>query len=369
MNRLLVLGLVGTNIGGIETFLLNMNDAMDKECIFDYVIEEKKCIHLSRINNRGGKVYKIPNRKFQPFGNAIGFYKLIKLYNYKTVYFNVSSLSWIALEIIALFCGLRVIVHSHNAGFSDANSSFAYKVMNSVNRVIINNIGIEKLACSDYAAQFMFGKRKDYLVINNGIFADKFVYREDKRKKWRNIYGLQNDLVIGFTGRLEYQKNPIFAIDIFYEMRKRKKCKFLIVGDGALANKVKFYAKKLGLSQDVIFVGNTMYVNELYSAMDFFLFPSKNEGLGIVLIEAQANGLQGITSDGVVPGEAFLTDLIEKESLSKSSREWADHCWKMIEKKTAIDRCSYNLKVVQRGFDIGKESRRLQKILFDVREQ
>lgn len=47
--RILVHGLVGTNLGGIETFLLNMNEAMSDECIFDYVIEESKCMHEARI--------------------------------------------------------------------------------------------------------------------------------------------------------------------------------------------------------------------------------------------------------------------------------------------------------------------------------
>ena len=38
--RILVHGLVGTNLGGIETFLLNMNEAMSDECIFDWTFRK-----------------------------------------------------------------------------------------------------------------------------------------------------------------------------------------------------------------------------------------------------------------------------------------------------------------------------------------
>ena len=65
--RILVYGASGTLYGGIESFLLNMNDHMSDVCIFDYVIVGDTCIHTHRIHQRGGRVYlSHPTRKI-PF--------------------------------------------------------------------------------------------------------------------------------------------------------------------------------------------------------------------------------------------------------------------------------------------------------------
>lgn len=58
--------------------------------------------------------------------------------------------------------------------------------------------------------------------------------------------------------------------------------------------------------------------------MDCFVFPSLYEGLGIVLIEAQANGLTCYTSKGRVPIDANLTGNVQYISLNQSPVAWAD---------------------------------------------
>ena len=97
MKRILVYGLVGTNRGGIETFLLKMNQYMSSDTIFDYVVEGSSCLHLDEINAKGGKVFYIRKRHNHPFGNIKDNKELLKSKrkDYDTVYFNLSSLSWI----------------------------------------------------------------------------------------------------------------------------------------------------------------------------------------------------------------------------------------------------------------------------------
>ena len=64
-------------------------------------------------------------------------------------------------------------------------------------------------------------------------------------------------------------------------------------------------------------------VHEYLQAMDYFIFPSNYEGLGIALVEAQAAGLRCMKSD-VIPNEVDITDLVEASSLNDSSELWAE---------------------------------------------
>jgi glycosyltransferase involved in cell wall biosynthesis len=132
--------------------------------------------------------------------------------------------------------------------------------------------------------------------------------------------------VIGHVGRFDEQKNHLFLVEIAAEVAKREpKMRLLLVGDGLLRPKIEQKIAQLGLTDRTIFAGSRHDVPRLMlSAMDVFLFPSLYEGLGLVLIEAQAAGLPCIFSD-VVPEEADLVKpLIRRFSLSEPASVWAD---------------------------------------------
>ena len=65
-------------------------------------------------------------------------------------------------------------------------------------------------------------------------------------------------------------------------------------------------------------------VEKLLCAMDIFVFPSTNEGLGIVAIEAQASGLPCLVSDAL-PSEVKVTDLLDYILLENGADYWASH--------------------------------------------
>ena len=102
---------------------------------------------------------------------------------------------------------------------------------------------------------------------------------------------------------------------------------------------------------------------------DAFLFPSLFEGLGVVLVEAQANGLPCLVSD-VIPDEVMLTPLVEKEKLSGSSQRWAEHLVRMLdEKKYDRKPDDYFEKIALAGYDITKEAKRLEDIYISLIEE
>ena len=97
-----------------------------------------------------------------------------------------------------------------------------------------------------------------------------------------------------------------------------------MVGRGSLMDAIKEKCARLGILDHCIFAGAQKDTPSYYSAMDVFLFPSLYEGLGSVLIEAQANGLRVITSKSVVPQDIDVTGNAKFVPLEAGGDVWAD---------------------------------------------
>ena len=135
--------------------------------------------------------------------------------------------------------------------------------------------------------------------------------------------GIQNNFVIGSIGRLEIQKNFSFLLDVFYELcKKEKNVKLIIAGDGTQRDSLKLQAEMMGISEKVSFLGVCANVPDLLQAMDLFILPSLFEGLGIVLVEAQANGVPCIASD-TIPEEVKVNNNLKFLSLKAGKENWA----------------------------------------------
>ena len=89
-------------------------------------------------------------------------------------------------------------------------------------------------------------------------------------------------------------------------------------------DEIRAKSETLEISDRVIFAGAQKDTPAYYSAMDVFLFPSLYEGLGSVLIEAQANGLTVITTQTVVPRDVDVTGRAAFVSLEAPAETWAE---------------------------------------------
>ena len=154
-------------------------------------------------------------------------------------------------------------------------------------------------------------------------------------------------------------------MDIFAALlKKESNAVLLLVGGGVGMSKMQEKVQELGIAEHVRFLGVRSDVADLMQAMDVFVFPSLYEGLGIALIEAQAAGLPCVVSD-TIPHEAYLTDLVDSESLSAPAEKWAEK----ILAKRAIPRTDRRAEIAAHGFDITTEAVKLQEFYLKAYER
>lgn len=259
------------------------------------------------------------------------------------------------------------IAHSHNdteAADTRTRARSAYRW--AMQRSIDLN-ATRKLAASRRAAHSLFGPDwadEGVDLLYYGIELEPFEVRGGRRAYLEEFDIDPNAHVIGHVGRFVDQKNHGFLIEIFDRLAARRPdVHLLLVGDGPLRGEVARQVDQRGLADRVTFAGLRDDVPSLMvDAMDVFLFPSLHEGLGIVLVEAQAAGLPCVLSD-VVPYEADVTDeLLERLSLSAPAARWADVVDRRLDAGPALDAKEALGRIRDSRFNVANSVDRLARV-------
>ena len=290
-----ILHVVGTlGYAGVEAVVMNYYRHINREQIqFDFITYSSKPDRFDEeIEQLGGRIFRLPSRA-NPLKYMKALYRVIRDNNYRNVHIHHSSASIVMDGIVCRLCGVPVVIgHSHNTSCDVMWQHYLLKPF--VNGLIKN-----RLACSVEAGKWVFGKSK-VKVLYNGIDAKRFRFNEEKRITIRKELGLTDELLVGFVGRLNRQKNPYRLLEIFADVRKKQdNARLLIVGDGGERERMLQTCRELNILPYVHFMGQVTNVHELMMAMDVFLFPSVFEGLGVVVIEAQAADLPCVVSENV----------------------------------------------------------------------
>ncbi len=231
----------------------------------------------------------------------------------------------------------RVIAHSHNsrfvlpiAGYSPFKNWLYMTKKKMRNKFLLAGIKACDLwmACSQDAGKGLFGKKcvlsDKFFVVHNAVDGKRFAKDEQARRRLRLEWGWQDNKILLNVGRLSEQKNQEFLLDAFARVAERDgEYRLLIVGEGGLRKRLLKQAERLKIVDKVMFLGNRNDIPAVMQACDLFVLPSLTEGLGIVLIEAQASGLPCIASAGV-PQEAKISPYLTYLPLSSGSLGWAN---------------------------------------------
>ena len=177
---------------------------------------------------------------------------------------------------------------------------------------------------------------KQLTVLYYGIDLERFDNNTDSVILRQNLGLPVNAKLLLFCGRMNAFKNPVFVVDILNELLKcNKNYQVLFVGEGDLTKDVISRATGLGIADNVKLIGWRNDLPDVMKASDVFVFPRveyPKEGLGLVVVEAQAAGLPMVLSNGIVDDAVEIEELANFISLNNNPVAWANAIEK-IEKK------------------------------------
>lgn len=357
MKRILCI-LSSLDAGGAETFLMKIYRKLPpEEYQFDFIVSEEGGCYTQEVLDRGGRIHPIPLRTKDLPGAFRGIYRVVRDNGYDIVLkLGESSLAVVDLIAARLGGAKTLALRSCNA---PTRLSAASRSIHAALRPALNLFSTVKLAPSALAAEYMFGKRKDVHLLNNGVDLNVFCYDSEGRDRIRKEFSLENKLVVGHVGRLHEQKNHMFLLEVFRKIHDRRPDSvLLLVGIGKLEEAIRSRVKELNLENAVIFAGQRFDVPQLLSAMDVFVFPSFHEGMPNTVIEAQATGLPCVIADTITP-DADITGLVHYLSLTDTAEFWADTALALPAKERRDTKPDF----MKHGYDIGSVAKELLRML------
>lgn len=374
-----ILQVCALNAGGIETFVMNVYRELDKDKIkFDFINyfdSEKEQFHEKEVTQYGSKIYKTGsmncNNVFTRHYKKIkSLYKFLKKNNYTTIHIHASDSISLEDAIVAKIAKVpRIIVHSHNTSIGKSSSLYYLKKsFHNIIKHLWGYVATDYFACSELAAKWMFSKKlidsKKVQIINNAINLKQYQFNKEVSNQLRHSLNIENNFVVGHIGRMSYQKNHDFLINIFKDIKNNyENSILLLIGNGELEDEIRVKVGKLGLEDSVIFYGLTNKVSELMQAMDVFVLPSHYEGLPLVGIEAQASGLKVITSD-IVSSQMKITENVKYLSLEQTSKEWANEICLYI---NGYERRNMSNDIKNNGYDIKDVAKNLENFYLNMK--
>ena len=366
MIRILVFGMT-ENPGGVESFLISHYRRIDRSKIqFDFLCNSHDPIaYEDEILALGGRTFHITARSQNCFKYIQELEDVFRQHasEWQAIWENVSSLANIDYLKIAKQYGIKKrIIHSHNSQNMDSKLR---GLLHFWNKRRIKNYATDFWACSEEAAHWFYNDKliDKCSIIHNAIDVNRMRFDAAKRNEIRARHGWEQKLILGNIGRLHFQKNQEFALDIFREYHGGNPDSVLVlVGQGEDETKLREKARELAIQDSVFFAGVQEDIQGWLSCFDLFLFPSQFEGLGIAALEAQANGVPVLASKDVIPAEVKINKNFQFFDLEAGTESWA----KLIESLASSEREDFETikqNFIRNGYDIENECHRLENLL------
>lgn len=347
-----------TQLGGAESRIMDLYRHMDRSKVqFDFVVHSKEEAYFNEeIRQLGGRIYRVPRfRVINYFSYRRAWKQFFREHRredgsseFHMVQGHMTSTASIYLPI-AKRMGIRTtIAHARSAGVDKG----AKGIMTRWMRKNLANKADYLFTCSRLAGISVFGKKAvregSCRFIPNAIDCEKFRFAPEIRQELRRELGVEDKYVIGHVGRFHYAKNHEYLIHIFAELlKKREDYVLVLLGEGSGMENIRTLAKELQIEKQVYFLGNQGEVYRYYQIMDYFVYPSRFEGLPGTIIEAQAAGLPCLMSDAICQ-EAAVTELVTCMSIEENPTVWADY----IDGHREYVRESRIEELQQAGFDV-----------------
>ena len=348
-----------TQLGGAESRIMDLYRHMDRSVVqFDFVVHSKEEGYFNEeIRKLGGRIFRVPRfRVLNYFSYCRAWKKLLQEHRdadgrseFHMIQGHMTSTAANYLPI-ARKCGIETtIAHARSAGVDKGLKGILTRFL----RCNLSKKADYLFTCSELAGISVFGKKAveqgRTRFLPNAIDCQKFAPDPLVREKIRRELGIENCYVIGHVGRFHYAKNHEYLLRVFAELVKRKTRDYvlLLLGEGSGMEDIRILSRELGIGDKVYFLGNKSNVNDYYQAMDYFVYPSRFEGMPGTIVEAQTAGLRCLMSDTICK-EVIATELVTTRSIREDPGLWADE----IEQHLQYQRSSRVDEMKELGFDV-----------------
>ncbi|MFF2446512.1 glycosyltransferase family 1 protein [Neobacillus sp. NPDC058068] len=348
------------NVGGAETMILNLYRAIDREKIqFDFLVHTDEIGYYEQeIIALGGRIFRLPNPRLNYLSSyQKQLFQLFSLNQFAAVHSHPHFFSGFILKAAKKASIPIRVAHSHTTS-DGQNATILRRLYRSFMKWNLRKNATHRLSCSVTAGESLFGKN----VVTN-VLPNSFNLQTYEQVSAENESKQADSIVIGHVGRFDTVKNHSFFIETFYHFKQKyPQASAVLVGDGPEKNTIEDLICEYQLQDSVNLLGIRSDIPEILSTFDIFLFPSIYEGLGNVIIEAQAAGVPCLVSD-TVPKEVDLTmNLVTFKSLINGAEAWAEELADLITQKERPSWDERKRKLKRFGYDVVENAKYLERL-------
>ena len=197
-----------------------------------------------------------------------------------------------------------------------------------------------------------------------------------ERRRLREEFGWpQNAKIILFVGRIDRSvdpadpqthKNSAFAVAVAMECARRDEAVRAIFAGAPSPASIVLEEKiaAAGFAGRIRLAGVRRDIPALMLAADVLLFPSRGEGLGMAVVEAQAAGLPVLASDAVPAEAVVIPELVRFLPIAAGEKKWAAALLELAQGPRDVE--GANRQIAHSQFSISESARQLLKIYADA---
>ncbi len=196
----------------------------------------------------------------------------------------------------------------------------------------------------------LFNIKNTINVVTNFIDLKKFTHSFTDCQ--RDMMATEDEKIVTHISNFRSVKRIPDVIETFYRIQKEIPAKLMMVGEGPEKKPAEQLCKKLGISDKVVFFGNSNEIDRILCFSDLFLLPSETESFGLSALEAMASGVPVISSNtGGIP-EVNTQGYSGYLSAVGDVDEMSENALKILKDETLLNTFKNNAKVQASKFDI-----------------
>jgi len=210
----------------------------------------------------------------------------------------------------------------------------------------------------------LFDIKNDIHVIPN--FIDISKYKHSFTDCQRGMMATDSEKIITHISNFREVKQIPDVINVFYNIQKEIPAKLMMVGEGPEREPAERLCHKYGISDKVVFFGNSNEIDKILCFSDLFLLPSLTESFGLAALEAMASGVPVISSNtGGIPEvnengvTGYLSEVNDVDGMSKNALH-------ILSDDKRLQQFKANAKLQSNKFDIHQIVPKYEAIYIDT---